>query len=300
MRKILIIVGPTGVGKSKVAFDLARRFNGEIVNADSRQIYKELVIGASKPPTTHFAQIPHHLFDAASLDDPWDAKRFQVEADRILEEISARGRLPIVVGGTGLYVRALLYGLFEGPSADESIRGEIRKEIEEKGLPAVYEKLAAVDREIGKFIHPNDEMRIVRALEVFRLTGRPISQLQADKPFGDRRYDALKIGLVSERAQIYRQIGQRVDDMIREGLKVEVAALRNRWGPLPVLRRSIGYKEWLREEVKEKEVVEEIKKNSRNLAKRQLSWFRSEKDIVWFDAADREGIVRGVTEFRLT
>src|SRR3990167_2749088 len=194
-KKIVIVVGPTGVGKTGVAFELAQKFSDEIVNADSRQIYKELVIGAAKPTAVHFSQVPHHLFDVASLDDPWDAKRFQTEADRVIREICGRGKLPIVVGGTGLYVRALLYGIFDGPHADQTIRDQIRIEIAEKGLSVLYGELVAADPTVTSEIHPNDEVRIVRALEVYRLTGRPLSELRAEQPFGDRRYDALKIGL---------------------------------------------------------------------------------------------------------
>lgn len=300
--KLVVLVGPTGSGKSDLALQLAREIGGEMINADSRQIYCELNIGTAKPSPEQV--IPHHLYSCCSIADPWDAARYQAEADRVIQEIHSRGKIPLVVGGTGFYVRALLFGLFKGPSADEALRLKLKDRIQKEGLESLYKELSLLDPASSKIIHPHDAYRIIRCLEIHQLTGRPLSALKAEDPFR-QRYDYLKIGLTVDRGMLYERINQRVNQMIDQGLEKEVRELFNQWGQNKILHRTIGYKEWipyLNGEIAIEEVGEKIKQNTRNFAKRQLTWFRKEKDIQWADPIPNpdglSGRLQSFLEFR--
>lgn len=282
MKKIILIVGPTGVGKTEVGLYLAKKFDGEIINADSRQVYGDLRIGTSLPPAEFFNNVPHHLFGVCQLDESWDASRFQREVDRVIGDIMGKKRIPFVVGGTGLYVKTLLFGLFDGPGAQKDIRRGFQERIEKEGLQKLYDELRRVDPESAARIHPNDPVRIIRALEVFRLTGNTISSQQERHRFAKARYDYLKIGLTVERQLLASRINERVDRMIHQGLEEEVRGLIKKGAG--DLSRSIGYKEWypfFEGKVSREAVVDNIKSHTRQFAKRQMTWFRKEKDIVW-------------------
>ncbi|MDO8519745.1 MAG: tRNA (adenosine(37)-N6)-dimethylallyltransferase MiaA, partial [Deltaproteobacteria bacterium] len=227
-------------------------------------------------------------------DQPWNAALFAAEADRLIQEIQSRKKMPFVVGGTGLHVKALLYGLFSGPAASKEIRDRLEK------TPDLYGRLLQVDPVTATRVHPNDPVRIIRALEVFELTGKPISAHQEEHGFSAPRYHHLKIGLRTNREELNQKIEGRVADMIRRGLEGEVKGLLDRWGEIPLLARAIGYKEWFEyfKNKKSREVViEQIVIATRQFAKRQEAWFRKEKDICWFEADDREGIEKAVTLF---
>lgn len=282
--RLVVIVGPTGAGKTRLSLDLAERLGGEVISCDSQQVYIGMDIGTGKVGAEERARVPHHLIDVVRPDEEMTAARFIELADRAIADVASRGRVPIICGGTGLYVRALLLGLFEGPPGS----AEVRKELIAMGTAALYEELLRVDPISASRIDKNDLKRMVRALEVYRLTGEPISAHQArhDHKKMPRRYEARLIGLAPEREQLYATINARVDSMIESGLEREVAALRER-GYVPPLRsqQAIGYAELhqVAEGTLERgRAIELIKRNSRHYARRQLSWYRPDQTITWY------------------
>jgi len=286
LRSIIIILGPTGTGKSQLAVEMAQAQGGEIINADSRQVYRDLKIGSALPSSELTQKVPHHLLAHLSLDNAWNAGIFEREASRIISEISSRNKTPIIVGGTGLYIRALLYGLCEAPPADNNFRKEMDLKIEQGALPELYRQLQKIDPVAAEKIHPHNRHRVVRALEVFHLTGKTFSQIQSEQPFESPRYEAHKIGLTMDRAALYSRLDQRVLQMIERGLEAEVRDLTLRYGEHPILAKAIGYAEWFdyfKGEKKFDDVVADIQQNTRNYAKRQITWFGKEEGVEWRD-----------------
>jgi tRNA dimethylallyltransferase len=242
--KILVIAGPTASGKSDLALRLAGRLDGEIVNADSMQLYRGMDIGTAKPTPQQRAEIPHHLIDVADPGQPFSAADFAAAADEAIRDICSRGRRTIVAGGTGLYIRSLLKGLVDSPGDTGEIRQGLREEARELGNRAMLDELFRVDPELAERIHPNNLVRILRALEVFRLTGIPLSRYQQEHGFSVRRYQSLQIGIRVERPLLYSRIDQRVNRMLEQGLLLEVQQLLNAgYGPETKAMRAIGYKE---------------------------------------------------------
>lgn len=285
--KLLVIVGPTASGKSDLAVRLAERIGGEIVNADSVQVYRGLDIGAAKPTTEVQERVPHHLIDIVDPDEDFTASDYCRVAASAITDIHARGRIPVVVGGTGLYIKTLLQGLIDSPSGDESIRQELRQFASLHGNEALHHRLVEVDPVAAAEIHPNNLVRVVRALEVFLISGQPLSALQKDHSFGGNHYAPLKIGLSMDRAMLYRRIDERVDAMLAAGLEEEVRRLLAA-GCSPELKsmRSLGYKEmcaYLAGECPLNEAIELIKRDTRHYAKRQLTWFKKDPGIKWFE-----------------
>jgi len=281
---LVVIVGPTGAGKTRLALDLAARLGGEVVSADSQQVYVGMDIGTGKATAEERARVPHHLLDIARPDEEMTAARFVELADRAIADLAARGKTAIVCGGTGLYVRALLLGLFDGPPASPAVRAELA----ELGLEGLAAELARVDPAAAQRIDPHDEKRMIRALEVFRLTGEPMSAHQArhDHRTLPRRYPAKLVGLAPPREDLYKAIDARVDAMLAAGLAAEVAVLRAA-GYVPPLRsqQAIGYAE-LHDAaagvVTHERAVELIKRNSRHYARRQLAWYRGDMSVAWY------------------
>jgi tRNA dimethylallyltransferase len=280
---MVVIVGPTGAGKTRLALELAARSGGEVISADSQQVYVGMDIGTGKVSAAERARVPHHLLDVVRPDEDMTAARFVELADRAIAEVVARGACVIVCGGTGLYVRALLLGLFEGPPASDAIRDELGK----LDTLAIRAELERVDPTAAAKIERNDRKRMIRALEVFRLTGEPMSAHQArhDHRTMPRRYDVRVVGLAPEREALYAAIDQRVDEMVAAGFEAEVARLREA-GFTPPLRsqQAIGYAELhaaAAGEVERARAIELIKRNSRHYARRQLSWYRSDSSITW-------------------
>lgn len=300
--KLVIILGPTGVGKSDVAFDAALQVNGEIINADSQQLYRYLDIGTAKSSLEQREKIPHHLIDIVNPDEEFDVAAFRAAAARSVEEIKSRGRNPIVCGGTALYLKALTQGLFVGPGKSHEQRKVLEAQAAEKGLAFLYEKLRQVDGDAARRIHPNDRQRIIRALEVFAVTGKSISQWQRDHGFSEHPFDTLKIGLERERAELYDLINRRCDEMVAQGLVGEVESLLARGYSLKLRPlQSIGYRHiglYLTGVMSLEEAVALMKRDSRRLAKRQLTWFRADREIRWFHPDEpRQKIIATVTEF---
>ena len=293
--KLVVILGATASGKSKLALDLAELFSGEIISADSMQVYKHMDIGTAKPSRAERAAIPHHLIDVVEPDEEFTAASFRQEASRRMEEIRARGRNPFVAGGTGLYIRALTKGIFEGPEGDKTVRDDLLREAQLYGRASLYEKLKEADPVSAERIHPNNLRRVVRALEVYYLARRPISDFHREHAFAERPYDTLFIGLEKERARLYEDIDQRVDEMMERGLVDETRGLLE-MGYSPDLKPmgALGYKEvvaFLKGETTLEEATRLIKRNTRHYAKRQITWFRKDPEIRWFPPEERSGII---------
>ncbi|MFN4196573.1 MAG: tRNA (adenosine(37)-N6)-dimethylallyltransferase MiaA [Caldimicrobium sp.] len=299
-QKVVVLCGPTGVGKTEVSIELAKEFKGEIVNFDSQQFYKELIIGTAKPLPEDRKGVPHHLFEEISILEEMNAHRFIKLADEKVAGIWQRSNLPILVGGTGLYLRVFEYGLFE-VKIKQGLREELKKRAE-KDLEGLYEELKKKDPLYAKKIHPHDKVRILRALEVIYSTGEPFSKLQGKTPFfGKKRYSLLKIGLYLPKEELYTKIEKRVIKMVERGWLKEVEDLKKRFGSEIFAKiKAIGYRELL--EVLEgkinlEDAIKKIQKKSKEYAKRQLTWFKKEKDIQWFQPKELEKIKLLVREF---
>ena len=291
--RLVVVVGPTGAGKTRLALRLAEHVGGEIVSCDSQQVYVGMDIGTGKVSAADRARVAHHLLDVVRPDQEMTAARFATLADAAVAGVAGRGRPVIVCGGTGLYVRALLLGLFAGPSGDPELRARLDAEADAGGGAALHARLAAVDPELAARIDVNDHKRIVRALEVWELTGITMSEHQRrhDHRAAPPRYPARLIGLAPARPVLYRRIDERVDAMMTSGLLDEVTALRAA-GYRPPLRsqQAIGYAELhahLEGELSLERAIELIKRNSRRYARRQISWYRPDQRVLWHeDPAD--------------
>jgi tRNA dimethylallyltransferase len=288
--RVGFIVGPTGTGKSRLAIEVAAGFGGaiEIVNADSRQFYRGMDIGTAKPSGEEQRLAPHHLIDVRDPNEPLDVAEFAQIARAAIEDIVARGRFPIVVGGSGLYLRVLRGGIFQGSRASMEIRERLGALADERGVEYLHEQLREVDAAGADRIGVNDRYRIIRALEVFELTGEPISAHQGRHRFaGPGGYDALTIGIGIDREKLYATIDGRFDAMIAAGFVDEVRALMAAgYAPEKPPLSTIGYKQvvaHLRNEMTLADAISLAKRDSRRLAKRQLTWFRREPEIVWLD-----------------
>ncbi len=288
--RLVVVVGPTGAGKSRLAIDLARATGGEVVSCDSQQVYVGMDIGTGKVSAAERAAVPHHLLDVVRPDDEMTAARFVALADTAIADVAARGKHVIVCGGTGLYVRALLLGLFAGPPADPDVRAELEARAAAAGTAALWDDLAAIDPESAARIDRNDRKRLVRALEVFRLTGETMTahHQRHDHKAVAPRYQHVLVGLAPARARLYQVIDARVDAMMAAGLVDEVIALRAA-GYLPPLRsqQAIGYAELhahLEGRSDLSRAIELVKRNSRRYARRQLAWYRPDPLVRWADS----------------
>lgn len=300
--KIVIVLGPTAVGKSELALELAQCIDAEIVNADSQQVYRYMDIGAGKPSKRDRERVRHHLIDVVNPDEDFNAALYRRLATESIEEIQKRGKRIIVCGGTGLYLKALTHGLFVGPGQDLAMRRSLEQEIAEKSLTALYRRLVEIDASVVSSIHPNDRQRIIRALEVYHSTGKPLSAWQREHAFQDEPFEVFKVGLERERAKLYDRINQRAERMIYDGFLDEVRGLAARGFALALKPLcSVGYRQMgeVIEGTKDLTVAtEEMKQETRRLAKRQLTWFRRDQEIRWYHPeSERETIVAAVRKF---
>jgi len=288
-KKVLAIVGPTASGKTKLSIIVAEKIGGEIISADSRQVYRYMDIGTAKPSKEERERVKHYFIDELNPDEEFNAGVFGERGREIIEDIFSRGKVPIIVGGSGLYVKSLIDGFFEGPAGDWELRETLYRKAKQLGKEAVYEELKRVDPASAEKIHPNNLKRVIRALEVYYLTGKPISQLQVEmKP--EINFETVQVGLNWDRKKLYRRIEKRVDEMIERGLIDEVRKLRELGYDKNLNSlQTVGYKEvfdYLDGLISYDEMVYLIKRNSRRYAKRQLTWFRQDKRIIWVDVDD--------------
>jgi len=283
--RVIVICGPTALGKTSAAMRLAEIFDGEIVGADSMQIYRHMDIGTAKPTAKEKAQVKHHMIDIIDPDERFDARQYAVMARERVETLYHRNKIPFVVGGTGFYIKALLNGLFETEAEGENIRNGLKKEADIHGAAFLYDRLCRQDPEASKKIHPNDAYRIIRALEVLAMTGKAISGLHKAHGFNDHPFVVLKIGLHIPREILYDRINKRVDVMIDHGLLDEVKGLLAMGcSPDSKSMQSIGYRhmvDFIYGDCSWEETVRTFKRDTRRYAKRQMTWFRADPEIIW-------------------
>lgn len=287
-KKILALVGPTGVGKSSLALRLAPVLNAEIISADSMQIYRGMDIGTGKPTARERGEVPHHLVDCVNPDEPFHAALYQKLADRAIEDISGRGKTTMVVGGTGLYVKVLLHGLFEDSGANRFSNWKEKLIYYSSLGEDPYRILQEMDPEAAGRIHPNDRVRAQRALEVMIRTGKSITDFQRFHGFRQDRYEALVIGLTMDRDRLFDRIDARVDDMLRRGLLEEVRSLLEKgYSPDLPSMQALGYRHMagvITGSLDISEAVRMLKRDTRRYAKRQYTWFRHQQKVSWFVA----------------
>jgi tRNA dimethylallyltransferase len=299
--RLVVIVGPTGVGKSALALRLASRRGAEIVSADSMQVYRYMDIGTAKPTPADRAAVPHHLIDLVDPDEPFNAALYRERAVEVIRDLHRRGKPVLVAGGTGLYVKVLLGGLVDGPGPDETLRRHYRDLLEKRGREYLHELLARRDPRAAAAIRPSDAVRMIRALEVLDQTGRSIVDIRAGHRFADRPYDALLIGLMMERAELFAAIDHRVDAMLGQGFVEEVERLLERgFGESLKPMQSLGYRQivdYLRGRSGLEEAVEKMRRQTKAFARRQGTWFRADDRIRWFTPGQEDAVETEVLRF---
>ena len=289
--KVVVIVGPTASGKTALSIELAKRINGEIISSDSMQIYKDMDIGTAKVTKEEADGIKHYLVDCVSPDERYTVSDFKKDAEKAIEEILAKGKTPIVVGGTGLYVNSLIYGIeYQDMNFDEKYRNELMEKAEtEEGLKKLWEEASKIDPEAMLKISLNDKKRIVRVLEIFKATGKTKTEQEILSRQKGVKYDYKVFGITMERGKLYSRINLRVDLMIEKGLEEEVRNLVNKYTKFPTAMQGLGYKEvveYFEGDLTREEMIDKIKQESRRYAKRQLTWFRKNKETIWLDSTD--------------
>lgn len=292
MDHVIIIIGPTASGKTKLSIDLALSINGEIVSADSMQIYRYMDIGTAKPSKEEMNGVRHYLIDEIYPDEEFSVARYQELAYRYIDKILGEKKIPIVVGGTGLYINSLIYNInFSETISDWELRERLKKEAEEKGNEYLHDKLREVDPEAAGRIHPNDIKRVIRALEVYEYTKKPISYHQEVSRQDPPRYQFTLIGLNRDREKLYERINQRVDLMIKNGLVDEVKRLIDMgYDRNTIAIQGLGYKEilsYLRGEMSLEDAIYILKRDTRHYAKRQMTWFKRIENVFWIDVDGR-------------
>lgn len=292
LRPLLVVVGPTAVGKSQVAIHLAKRLETEVLTADSRQVYRGMDIGMDKPTVEERQGVPHRLIDLVEPDQPFNVGEYRRRALGEIDRLHGAGLIPLVVGGTGLYVRALLRGLWEGPQADPLFRAEAEQEARALGGKALHRKLARVDPESAARLHPHDVVKIIRALEVYHLVGHSLSEAHRRHAFSEAPFASLVIGLIRDREALYRRVNERVEAQLAKGLVRETQRLLDRgYGRHLGSMKGLGYRQisgYLLGEYPYEEAVRRLKRDTRHFAKRQLTWFRKEPGIEWMPVEERE------------
>ena len=284
-KNVVAIMGPTAVGKTKLSIELAKRFNGEIISGDSMQVYKGLDIGTAKIKQAEMQGIPHHMLDIREPDEDFSAADFKELVQQYIAEITARGKLPIIVGGSGLYIQAALYDYnFSDRKRDPLLTKEMEEIVKLEGIMPLYQRLEQIDPEQAKKIHPNNHRRVIRALEIYETTGMTMSEYEKNQVM-ESPYNPILLGLEMPRALLYERINDRVDQMIEKGLKTEVKKVYDEGYASCQSMKAIGYKEWIssfKGEQSSEGPVELLKRNSRRYAKRQYTWFKNKMDVTWY------------------
>ena len=290
-KPLIILTGPTAVGKTKLSIELAKEVNGEIISADSMQVYKHMDIGSAKIKKEEMCGVPHHLIDVLEPDEEFHVVRFQEMAKQAMEEIYAKGKVPILAGGTGFYIQAVVKDIdFSKETEKSPVREELEKLAEEKGCEYLHERLQQVDPKSAEKIHANNVKRVIRALEYFELTGKPISLHNEEEAAKESPYNVAYFVLNDVRERLYERIDARVDAMLQEGLVEEVSGLAKKgYTKDMVSMQGLGYKEilsYLDGSYTLDEAVYILKRDTRHFAKRQLTWFKREKDVIWVNKQD--------------
>ncbi|HHV99478.1 MAG TPA: tRNA (adenosine(37)-N6)-dimethylallyltransferase MiaA [Clostridiaceae bacterium] len=288
MHNVIVIFGPTASGKTRLSIELAKEIGGEIISADSMQIYKFMDIGTAKPSKEEMDGIKHYMIDEVYPDEEFSVAKYKKLALEYIKEIISKGKIPIIIGGTGLYINSLIYNIdFSEVETDWDLRNKLKKEADEKGNAYLHDKLKAIDPDAAQKIHVNDVKRIIRAIEVYESTGKTISHLQKVSRLKPPEYNYIKIGLTMDRAKLYDRINKRVDVMLENGLVDEVKKLVELgYDKNAIAMQGLGYKEilaYLRGECTLAEAVEILKRETRRYAKRQITWFKRIKDVFWID-----------------
>ena len=290
-QKIIAIVGPTASGKTSISIELAKKINGEIVSCDSMQIYEDMNIGTAKPTMEEMQGIKHYLIDCVSPEKRYSVSEYKKQATEAIEEIIFKGKVPIIVGGTGLYYDSLIYGIeFQEIEFDENYRNELEKIAETvEGLESLYNKAKEIDEEAIKIISKNDKKRIIRILEIYKATGKNKTEQNKESIKNGVQYDFITFAINWDRSILYDRINKRVDLMIEQGLVDEVENLRNKYKLFPTAMQGLGYKEvveYLDGKLSKDDMIEKIKMQTRRYAKRQLTWFRKNKETIWLNGED--------------
>ena len=285
--KVIVICGPTASGKTALSIELAKRINGEVVSADSMQIYKDMDIGTAKVTKEEMQGIKHYLVDCVSPDERYSVANYKLDAKKAIEEILKKGKTPIVVGGTGLYIDALIYEIeYQDIKINESYRKELESIKQNQGLEVLYERAVKIDPEAMKKISPNDSKRIMRVLEIYEATGKNKTEQEAESRLKEIPYNYKVFAITMDREKLYERINKRVDIMIENGLIEEVKELLKKYKEFPTAMQALGYKEvkeYLDGKLTKQEMIDKIKQESRRYAKRQLTWFRKNKQTIWID-----------------
>ena len=291
-RPLVVLLGPTAVGKSRIAVHVAQHFETEVLAADSRQVYRGMDIGTDKPTAAERQDVPHRLIDLVDPGETFNTGWYRRVAMVEIERLYSAGRLPFVVGGTGLYIRTLVRGLCPAPQADPHVRAALKKLRSEQGRDGLYAELMRVDPETAARLHPNDESKVMRAIEVYRLSGRPLSAAQAEHGFQEAPFSTLLIGLDRAKETLYRRIEERIDWQLAHGMVEETRALLDRGYSRELgSMKGLGYRQvgaYLANECDYAEMVRRFKRDTRHFAKRQMTWFRSEAGVAWLPIEDNE------------
>ena len=290
--KVIVICGPTASGKTALSIELAKKINGEIVSADSMQIYKDMNIGSAKPTKEEMEGIKHYLLDFVSPEDRYSVADYKKDATIAINEILQKGKTPIVVGGTGLYIDSLIYNIdYPEIEFDEEYRNSLEKRAEEEGLQNLYEEAKQIDSKAMENISPNDQKRILRVLELYHQTGKTKTEQEIESRKNEVPYDYYVFALNMDREKLYDRINKRVDIMIEQGLIEEVEGIIKKYKTYPTSMQALGYKEikeYLNRNVTKEQAIETVKQETRRYAKRQLTWFRKNKQTIWLNALDEK------------
>ena len=298
--KVIVICGPTASGKTALSIELAKKIDGEIISCDSMQIYKDMNIGTAKPTKEEMGEIKHYLIDYVLPTERYSVAEYKKDAKKAIKEVIEKGKTPIIVGGTGLYVDSLIYEI-EYPEIkfDEEYRKKIEKEVEEEGLEKLYEKAKKIDPIAIQKISKTDKKRIQRVLEIYHATGKTKTEQEIISRQKEPEYAYKVYGLLWDRQKLYDRINLRVDIMIEQGLIEEVKTILKKYSKFPTAMQGLGYKEvvqYLNKEITKEEMIEKIKQETRRYAKRQMTWFRKNKQTIWLNAEDKQNNINIISE----
>ena len=293
--KVIVICGPTASGKTTLSIQLAQKINGEIISSDSMQIYKDMNIGTAKPDQQEMQGIKHYLLDFVEPNQRYSVADYKKDAENAIEDILQKGKVPIIVGGTGLYVDSLIYGIeYPNIEFDENYRKELERRVEKEGLEKLYEKAKKIDPQAMKKISRNDQKRILRVLEIYNATGKTKTEQEIESRKNEVKYDYRVFAINMDREKLYDRINKRVDIMIQKGLIEEVENLLKKYNEFPTAMQGLGYKEvveYLDGKISKEDMIEKIKQETRRYAKRQITWFKKNKQTIWIGPHDLQKIL---------